>query len=207
MKVLLGVFVLSLASAIQIVPIPKYYDGYWIGPARTNYTLETFIDFLDQSSAASYPALIKYWTLNQGWLQLIIHQSPMPYNLFSFPVSQAGKFVSEKYPERYLDFIYYWFNHQSSFLSNSASYDFQTANNKIAQYTSQATGASINQVLAALQNQQFNEKARISWKYGASRNIPGVPSYLINGVWVPDAYNITTVDGWTNFFKNIGQYS
>ncbi|CAG9323744.1 unnamed protein product [Blepharisma stoltei] len=203
MKILLGVLVLSLASAIQVVPIPKYYDGYYLGPAHSNYTLETFIDLLCPKSAAAFPALIQYYTQNQHWLELIIHQSPMSYNTFSFPVSQAGKFVLEKKSERYLDWVYYWFQHQQSFTNNTASYDFYTANNKIAQFTSQSTGLPINQVTQALSNQDFNTKARVSWKFGASRNIPGTPSYLLNGVWVPDAYNITTVAGWTSFFQAI----
>src|SRR5690349_17696292 len=123
MKFLLGLLVLSLAYSQQIVPIPKYYDGYYIGPARSNYTLETFIDFLDPMSATAFPQLIKYWQANEHWLQLIIHQSPMPYRPYSFCVSQAGKFISDKYSDRYLDFVYYWFQHQQSFINNTATYD------------------------------------------------------------------------------------
>lgn len=203
MKLLFGLLLVSVALSDQIVPIPSPFDGFYQGPYRSNYTLEVFIDFLDPASAANYPAVTSYWTANQKWLELVIHQFPMPYNLFSFTVAQAGRYIQQSYKSQYLNFINYWFTHQTTFTSQIGSLDFQTAQTKIAQLSSQATGVPLNNIFSALNNQTINHSTRVSWKYAASRNIPGVPSYLVNGVWVPDAYNFTTVADWTNFFNSL----
>ncbi|CAG9327524.1 unnamed protein product [Blepharisma stoltei] len=203
MKLIVCAFLLSLAAAIQVVPVPSPSDGFIQGPSRSNYTLEVFIDFLDTRSATAFPAVLSYWSSQKGWLELIIHQFPMSYNLFSFPVSQAGRYIQQNYRTKYMDFVNYWFAHQQSFISSIGTLDFQTANAKIAQLTNAATGVPITGITNALSNQTVNWSTRVSWKYGATRNLPGVPSYLVNGVWVPDAYNFTSVSDWTNFFNSL----
>ena len=197
------VIFLSLVSAQQLTPIPSPKDGFFMGPSGSNYTLDVFYDHLCIDSANAYPGLMQYWQANKNWLGLNIHIFPLPYHAFSFVVAQAGRYIQTKYPSKFLDYTTYMFGHMNLILTNSKNWDFTTLNNKVAQYTQQATGVNFNEVLNALYDEDYNWSSRVSWKYATSRLIFGTPQYLVNGVFVPDASDFTTMDQWNQFFEGL----
>lgn len=95
------------------------------------------------------------------------------------------------------------FQQQDSFNSRKSQWDYQTMQNKAAQLAQQATGGNLTAILNGMNSYPINRSLRNSFDYACSLRIPRTPSYLINGVWVPDASNITTVDGWKKLFKSI----
>lgn len=199
------VLFLFTVSAQQLTPIPSPKDGFMLGPSGSNYTLDVFYDHLCIDSANDYPGLMQYWQANQGWLGMNIHIFPLPYHSFSFVVAQAGRYIQTNYPSKFLDYMTYMFGHLNIILTNSKNWDFTTLNNKIAQYTQQATGVSYTEVLNALYDDDYNWSSRVSWKYATSRLIFGTPQYLLNGVFVPDASEFSTAAQWASFFQGLNQ--
>ena len=89
------------------------------------------------------------------------------------------------------------------FLEDAYSWDVPTIYSRIAQYTSVATGADYEDVLNSLNNGEYDEATRVSWKYGAYKQLTGAPRFFINGVWAYGATYITDNTGWTNYFNGL----
>ena len=194
---------IALCAGQQITPIPSPRDGFVLGPITSNYTIDVFYDHLCSDSAAAFPGFYQYWQSNSGWLGVRIHIYPLPYHPFSFVVAQAGRYIQQNYPSKFMSYVIYMFNHQSTILQNYVNWNFPTVQNKIAQYTQQATGVSFSEILNALNNQNYNWNTRVSWKYATSRTITGTPTYLVNQVWVAEVGSYTTASQWAAFFASL----
>jgi hypothetical protein len=191
----------SLAVGQQLTPIPSPKDGFVLGPLSSNYTLDVFYDHLCPDSAAAFPPLYQFYLANQAWLGLRIHIFPLPYHQFSFVVAQAGRYIQLQYPAKFLTFLTAMFNNQILINNNSPNWDFPTLNSKVALYTSQATGVGYSEILNALNNDVINWSSIVSWKYATNRRMSSTPSHLLNGVYVPQMYNFTTTQQWTQYFQ------
>jgi protein-disulfide isomerase len=200
----LMVLLLGYASASQLTPVPTAGQaGYVLGPANSTYTLDVYYDHLCSASAGAFPGLWKYWEKNSDWLQLNIHIFPLPYHHFSFEVAEAGHFIQVTYPERFIDFTAYFFNHQNTYLSDAVAWDYNTTLSRLANDTQTATGVPSGEVLAALANSANNYSTRVAWKYGCSKGVTGTPTYLVNGVVSQDASGNESVKSWKKFFKKV----
>ena len=192
-----------LCLGIQVVPIPAAPEGFVLGPAYSNRTLDVYYDHLCSDSAASFPGLWQYWQANQSWLKLVIHIFPLPYHHYTFMVSQAGKYVQLYYPEEFMSFTEYMFNNQGTYLDTSLGWNFGQVQQQLAKDTNLATGISVTEVLAALNNSNVNMATRISWKYATTRGMAGTPNYMLNGVWAPDASVLETFEDWASWFASL----
>jgi hypothetical protein len=192
---------LALCTAQQLTPIPSPRDGFLLGPAWSNFTLDVFYDHLCVDSAAAFPGLYSYWQANQKWLGLRIHIFPLPYHPFSFVVAQAGRFIQTKYPSKFIGFVTYMFQRQELIINGEKNWDFATLQSKVALYTSQGTGVAYTEVLNALSDDDINWSSRVSWKYATSRFMSGTPRYILNGVYVPGVTGYTTAAQWSNYFE------
>lgn len=199
MKVLVLLPVLIFAQ--QLTPIPTPADGFLLGPLVSNYTVDAFFDHLCSDSKAAFPGIYQYWQSNQAWLGMRIHILPLPYHHFSFVVAQAGRFIQQSYPTKFMNFVTFMFQYQSIILNGYPSWDFQTVNLKVAGLTNQATGVSTTLILNALNDDNINYSSRISYKYAGARTLTGTPMYLVNDVWVPEASTFTTSGNWSTFFQ------
>jgi hypothetical protein len=202
---MLGILlVLSFGAAEQLTPIPnKLQEGYVLGTSNATYTIDAYFDHLCSDSAAAYPSLLAYWQDNSSWLRLVIHIFPLPYHYNAFWVTQAGRFIQTSYPDRFLNFTSYFFNHQSTYLTTALSWTFPQIAQQIANDTSAATGVPASQVTAALNDDDLNWSTRVSWKFACSNEVTGTPQYFINGVSVPDVAGYTSYGEWKKFFTNL----
>ena len=202
-KIAMLFFLIAFCAGQQLTPIPTPRDGFVLGPIRSNYTIDVFYDHLCSDSAAAFPGLYQYWQANQQWLGVRIHIYPLAYHPYSFVVAQAGRFIQQSYPSKFMSFLTYMFSHQSLIINNCQNWNFPTVKNKVAQYTNQATGVSISEILRALDNNNINWSSRVSWKYATSRGITGTPMYLVNQVLVGEACSFTTSAQWSQFFSSL----
>ena len=205
MKLLILTAIASVVFSQQLVPVPNPPDGFFLSPTNStyNFTLEAYLDHLCDDCKAAYPGLISYYQKNSGWLQLIIHMFPVPYHTYAFFVTQAGRYIQEQMPSKFLNFMSYMFDHQEIFLQQAYSWDIPTLLNKIAQYTATATGANFSDVLNALKDADLNERVRVSWKYACDRIITGTPQFLVNGVLVAEATTYTKEASWEKLFDSL----
>ena len=187
----------------QLVPIPSPIDGFYMGPVSSNYTLEVFIDHFCPDSAASFPGLYQYWQANQAWLGLNVHIFPLAWHKFSFVAAQGGRYLQQSYPSQFIPFVTWMFTNQNLYLANFPTWDFPTAQLKVAGFVNQATNVPLNNVQAALNNDDINWSSRVSWKYAGSRLLTGAPLYLLNDIWVPGVTAFTTPAQWDAFFKSL----
>ena len=196
---------LSLTAAVQVVPFPSAPDGFHIGPANTNITMDVYYDHLCSASAAAFPPLYDYWQKHQSWLQLVIHIFPLPYHTYAFPVAQAGKFIETNYTSQFMNFLSYMFKNQNTYLVDAMDWEWDRIMSQLANDTETATGVPADEVLIALSDEGVNWNTRVSWKYATTRNVPGTPIYFVNDVWVPDASNYGDYLDWWNFFRGLGK--
>lgn len=194
---------IALVAGQQVTPIPSPRDGFVLGPVRSNYTIDVFYDHLCSDSAAAFPGFYQFWQANQNWLGLRIHIYPLPYHPFSFVVAQAGRYIQQSYPTKFMAFLTYMFTHQNLILQNYMNWNFPTVQNKVAQYTQQATGVSFSEIINALNDNDLNWSSRVSWKYATSRMMTGTPTYMINQVWVAEVGSFTTAAQWSAFFNTL----
>lgn len=206
MKAFLAVLILGSALATQIPPIPSKPEGFVLGPSNATVVLDVFYDHLCSDSRDSYPGLYAYWKANQSWLQLRIHILALPYHYLAFEVAQAGKYIEQNYPSKFIAFLEYIYANQSTYLSKAKSQVYADSLATLAKDTSAATGVSQDEIAKALASSDYNWATRVSWKFATSRGISGTPQYLVNGVYAPDASDNSSQSDWTYYFKLLSDY-
>lgn len=60
--------------------------------------------------------------------------------------------------------------------------------------TAATLGYSVSDVMNGLQNSDYDEAARVAWKYGTSRYTTGTPHYLVNGRKYPPSLLLHALD-------------
>jgi hypothetical protein len=193
----------ALSLSQQLTPIPSPSDGFLLGPLLTNFTIDVFYDHLCVNSKNAFPGLYQYWQNNQNWLGLRIHVLPLPYHHYSFVVAQAGRYIQQNYPAKFMSFVSFMFQYQNIVLNGYTAWTLEIANLRIAGLTNQATGVPTTEVVNALSDDTINYSSRLSYKYAGARTMTGTPLYLINDVWVPSASTFTTSSDWSSFFQSL----
>jgi hypothetical protein len=196
-------FVLALAlffglGALQ-QPIPSTYDGYKAGSPSAQVTLESFMDFLCPDSKQSWPVLqqvLSYYGGNK--IQHIMHVFALPYHHNAFLAAKAGVILERKQTGliwKWLDVI---FSHQAAFW-NAATANM-TATQVISAMADLAAplGISKRDFINGMNDANLDIIARVSWKFSAGRGISGTPSFIVNGVFVPQASSTWSFADWRN---------
>lgn len=202
MLLILGLIALTCKGQ-QLAPIPYPIDGFFIGPPNAPYTIDAFFDHLCPDSAAAYPGLFLFINSNQNLVNLKVHIFPLPYHPFSFVVAQAGRYIQQQYPSKFLQYLDYMFEYQDFILNDYPTWNFTTVQSKVATYANQGTKIPYNYILSNLSNPDINYSSRVSWKYAASRTMTGTPLFLINEVWVPGVSGFTSSSDWENYFNSL----
>lgn len=202
MKLFIAITLLACASATQWVPIPTPTDGFALGPASTNYTLEAYFDHLCPYSADAWPGLFQYWQENQDWLQLVVHILPLPYHYYAFIVGTAGRFIERNYPQNFTDYLSYMFIHQDKYLDTALYWNLATIKTNLATDTQTATGAPFGQISNALNNNTYYTDLGSSTAYAFTRGVTGTPIYFVNGILAADAGGNTPQD-WAAYFASL----
>lgn len=206
MKAFLAVLLLAAAFGTQVVPIPTKPEGFVLGSSNATVVLDVFYDHLCSDSRDNYPGLLAYWKANQSWLQVRIHILPLPYHYLAFEVSQAGKYIEQNHPEKFIAFLEYFFANQSTYLVKGKGLVYSDNLAVLAKDTSAATGVSESEITKALASSDVNWATRVSWKFGTSRGVSGTPQYIVNGVFAPDASDNSSQSDWTYYFKLLSEY-
>lgn len=206
MRTLAFAFLVGLAAATQLTPIPTASQtGFALGSSNATYTLDVYYDHLCSASAKAFPGLLKYWQKNSSWLQLNIHIFPLPYHHFAFEVAEVGRYIQTAYPNRFLNFTNYIFAHQNTYLNDALAWDYNTTLWRLSNDTQVSTGVSSSEVFAALYDTNNNWNTRVAWKFGCSKGISGTPQYQLNGVWAPDASDNESAKNWKKYFKQLNR--
>lgn len=206
MKTFVAVLLIGAAFGTQVVPIPSKPEGFVLGASNATVVLDVFYDHLCSASRDSYPGLIAYWNANQSWLQLRIHILALPYHYLAFEVAQAGKYIQQNYPEKFLAFLEYFYANQSTYLVVAKGQVYADSLVTLAKDTSTATGVNQDEITKALASSDINSATRVSWKFATSRGVPGTPQYLVNGVYAPDASDNSSQSDWTYYFQLLSEY-
>lgn len=183
----LSVVALALfaTASAQYVPVPKHYDGFFMGQPTAPIMLEAYFDAMCPDSRASWPTL-KEVIAHYGNETLLfgLHVFPLPYHHNSFYANQGLHVVSSynKDPFTWLEAV---FTNQETF-GNPATINL-TANQVIAKFASLAessVGISALDFASGIASPALDEATRVSWKYGCSRTVSGTPMFFVNGVQV-----------------------
>mmetsp|Transcript_19588 Transcript_19588/g.35952 ORF Transcript_19588/g.35952 Transcript_19588/m.35952 type:complete len:207 (-) Transcript_19588:20-640(-) len=204
MKVLCLAALLGLAVASQLTPIPTAGQyGFVLGPQNATYTLDVYYDHLCSGSAQAFPGLLQYFLDNSSWLRVKIHIFPLPYHHFAFEVAEAGRYIQDNYPDRFVNFTSFFFDNQDTYLSDALAWNYNQTLWRLSNDTQTATGVSSSEVFSALLDSSNNWNTRVAWKFATSNGITGTPQYQVNGVWAPDASDNVSARNWKDYFNNL----
>ena len=174
------------------------------GPSvATNYTLDVFWDHLCPYSAQAFNGLFLYYYNNLSWLRMVIHILPLPYHYYAYDVGRAGRFIQLEYPDQFSNYMSWMFQHQSKYLEAAMYWNQDQLYYYLSGDTETATGVNATDVTNALNNSTYDQDLRVSWKYAMTKGITGTPTYMINGVLVPNATNCQTAFDWANLFNTL----
>ena len=203
-------FFLTLSSASQIIPIPRKSEGATLGTlAASKVHLEAHYDLLCPDCRDSFKDLttiIEEFDLLNKNFTMTVHFFPWAFHTYSFLTTVAAKFIQSAYPHLIFPYIQAIFDNQSMFSNENIS--VSAAKNLISGlvYDKFEGEVGFYEVLNALNNQTYNNMARVSLKIGNQRGVISTPTYFVNDVrldesktygyedWVDFVYEF--VEGW-----------
>ncbi|KAG7971603.1 hypothetical protein I3843_07G142800 [Carya illinoinensis] len=200
--VVFSLFVLDPVHS-QFVP-PAKFDGFVYENRPVNkdtIVIDAFLDPVCPASRDSWPPLkqaVQHYGPRVG---LTVHLFPLPYHDNAFVASRALHIVNRLNTSATFDLLEGFFKHQENFY-NSPTRNMSRVSvvHHLAMFTAQVIGNSYhNAIHSGFDDHKSGHKARISFKYAASRGVYGTPSFFINGFFLPDAGSATNYTGWRSF--------
>jgi len=203
---ILCVFYQQLQGVYGQPPIPSTYPGHAMGTPGAPILFEIFYDHLCPDSKASWPVIQQVVNayLKNNSMYFICHIYPLPYHRNTFYTTQAGLVL-----EAATD-VTTWFQWLDLLFAKQDEFYTPTTNN--------ATGNQIIQDLEKLAvplgvskinfrngmqyGNDFDESARVNWKYGTTRGIYGTPEFYINGIFATDDPTWTYAQ-WTQLIDSL----
>ena len=169
----------ALLAAAQPVPLPNTYDGFKLGSPSAPVLLEGFLDLLCPDCAQAYPTLMQVAD-HYGPSKLLfnLHIFPLPYHTYAFLGAQGAQVVRNVNGSDAAVFTYAaaLFNGAQQSFWNAATANM-TAPQVAAAYGALVAGLDVGVSAAAfaagMADDDLNEDARISWKFGCSRYTTG----------------------------------
>ncbi|EGR28101.1 hypothetical protein IMG5_183230 [Ichthyophthirius multifiliis] len=191
----------------QYISIPKKPDGVTIGNKNSQIKLEAYYDLQCPDSKHSNEQLnilFKEKTYLQN-LAFTYHYFPLPYHFNSYHLSQTLRFVYDKYgTQAAVEFTNKVFENQQNYDNNKT----KTLNlNEIYQKIADDTQSFLKEysikssdVIDALNDQNYNQETRQSWKIGCGNGVSGTPIFYLNGVRI-DGAETFDVQNWKKFLE------
>jgi protein-disulfide isomerase len=194
-------------AAILSQPIPRGWDGFWLGKGGANVVhLEMFGDLVCPDTKLAHPMMKAVMAHYGDKLAYGLHRFPLPYHHNAFYAWQAGGVIDAMPPKagvsRVWEWVDAWFGdtypNQANF-TNGATADFSAnlVTAKLATMAYSTVGISAKDFTDGMAyDGVFDEANRASWKYGCSRGVSGTPTFMLNGVPI-DADPAWKLSDWT----------
>jgi len=191
------------------VPFPPTPDGYSRGSNTPQLHLEVFYDLLCPGSQNQWnilePLLKNTYHIDSNQtLRFTIHVFPLPYHIHAFTMAQGAKIIAANQAQAsdiytYLDIV---FKNQDSFQTDGTLGNSSTQIQKALTQLVVAQFPNVSNYFldGLISGSQYDVQARVSWKYGTSRQVTGTPTFFANGVQVNGAYGFEEAD-WINFIN------
>jgi len=190
MKVLVLLSVLLIQTAIAQIPIPNRYDGYSQGASDSPILLEAHFDLLCPDCQAAWPNIkdvLNFYNPSgqASKIRFYLHSFPLPYHHNGFYAAQGLRLINSQAPALTWKFVDLIFDNQDQFWDGATADN--TQNQVISAFGSlvqKNLGFSSSQFVAGMNNDSYNEDARVSWKFGCARGVSGTPTFFVNGILV-----------------------
>ncbi|KAK1406636.1 hypothetical protein QVD17_42115 [Tagetes erecta] len=183
--------------------IPSRYDGFVYrkrAASTATVLIEAFYDPVCPDSRDSW-APLKQAVDHYGptVVSLIVHTFPLPYHDNAFVTSQALHIVNELNTSAAYHLMSAFFKHQERF------YGAQTSNlsrevvlDEVIDFATSTLGNSMQSAIkSGFNDSRTNIKTRVSFKYGCSRGVYGMPFFFVNGFVIPfDDSKPIDYNGW-----------
>ena len=195
-------FLCLLVQTGALAPVPPSPPGYVFMGSRDNHlVLEVFYDNLCYDSAINWPTFSQAISeFSNKSLGVIIHIFPLPYHRNSFLAAWAGETILGISPSKFPIYMSYIFQNFDQFISQAVNLTETEVKERYAIYTEKYAGLDYDVIMGGYQNSYFNMRARYAWKYACSRGVSGTPTFIANGVVVPNASGFSYYS-WTNFIQ------
>jgi len=157
------------------------------------------------SLQAAWPALkASLSQFSTADVSFTLHTFPLPYHHNAFTASMGAHAValSGKDVFAWLEAV---FAAQEQFGNGATSNDsFVQITNMFGKLAEQTAGVNIPQAqfVADLNNGNYDEDSRISWKLSCSRGVSGTPTFFVNGARVA-ADSSWTAQQWVALIKQV----
>ena len=176
-----------------------------MGSRDCQLVLEVFYDNLCYGSAMNWPVFSQVVAqFSNVSLGVVIHIFPLPYHRNSFLAAWAGETILYSCPSKFPVYMSYLFQYYDDFISQAVNLTEMEVMNKYAIYAEKLVEIDYDVIMNGFQDPYFNLDARYAWKYACSRGVSGTPTFLANGVVVPNASGFSYYT-WTSFIKKFLQ--
>jgi len=191
----------ALIGVAGQAPIPQRQDGFAIGAPLSNsiaIVFEAFVDLLCPDCAQAWPT-IKQVTQHYGAnIHVRMHTFPLPYHTWGFYAAQAAHVIDHHQAgTAFPTFADTMFAQQQNFWNPATSN--LTANDVLNNFVKVAVSTGLidpTSFVNGMNDDNLNEETRVSWKYACSRGVLGTPTFLVNGVILPDADPSWSLQDW-----------
>ncbi|KAL9264053.1 hypothetical protein AKJ16_DCAP04374 [Drosera capensis] len=190
-------------SQAQSLVQPKF-DGFVYGGRTSDFNpdailIEAFFDPVCPDTRDTWPPLkqaLEFYGSRR--VSLIVHTFPLPYHDNSFITSRTLHVVDGLNSSATYPLLELFFREQEKF------YNLYTSNttkidtvNRIIDLVADTVGQKYySAIKSGFSDQLTDLKTRFAFKYGCSRGVYGTPTFILNGVVLPDAGSPVDYAGW-----------
>mmetsp|Transcript_743 Transcript_743/g.922 ORF Transcript_743/g.922 Transcript_743/m.922 type:complete len:215 (-) Transcript_743:26-670(-) len=167
-------------------PIPPRVPGRAMGLSVAPIRMEAFLDLQCSDSKNAWGVIRELLDLYPTKIYFILHEFSLSYKENSYWASQSANVVNTLQPGQYFDYIDLVYENQAAF-QNSVTFDMTGAQvwGLFESYAAQV-GVESNQFYSQMNNSTLTWQVTRNWKWAASKGVFATPSYLLNGVLLPN---------------------
>jgi hypothetical protein len=169
-------------------PIPKRAEGYEVANSQSLLQFNVFLDPHCPDSYNFYVILLSVLNskiedkLVKDLVSFKIHIYPLPYHRNSYLAAIALRFILKNYPEKFNSFLEKQFTSLKKYNVDVKNLDEFSVRELIIQDLEEVVEKPDARIRKVYENSEYDQNARIAWKFGTTRGVYGTPNLFINSV-------------------------
>lgn len=183
---------LLFAAAVLATPPPPRTPGFQVGNPLAKSQLDLFLD-------PHCPASKEFWEFARKamgslveerplWelLGVRVHFQPLPYHQSAFLALRVFKLIERKAWGKFTDFLDLMFAKIPDYTVGALTKTQDQVKAELIADAVKAVGASTPELVKVFETPEWEQEARLAFKYAAFRGVTGTPFLFVNGVLVED---------------------
>ncbi|KAJ3692825.1 hypothetical protein LUZ60_011920 [Juncus effusus] len=204
--VLVLILSFSFFNLSTAASIPAKFNGFAYsgsGSWKDSILIEAFLDPLCIDSKDSWPSLKKAIDQFHTGVSLIVHPFPLPFHENAYLACRALYIANSLNSSSTFDLLELFFKNQDKYSNSATASMSRVAIQK--DMSKMAVTILPNSNLADFESGFYDSNtdsaARVSFRYGCSREVQGAPFFFVNGFLLPGAGSPLSYAEWMNILQ------